>query len=150
MFTWKHTFIEELFNHAGCCCWPGKTSGPWSSPLLPWCSLVGFRGFNVEYCPFQLVSNQIVTWVGTSRSPKKKCMGSQSYRLWLRCIPHNMGMLRFGIGDKTVKCTVGGGSAQVPHMFLKEFPIAPHFYPICFDKCCPPFHLYSWAKGDEP
>jgi hypothetical protein len=20
----------------------------------------------------------------------------------------------------------------------KEFPIAPHFYPICFGKCCPP------------
>ncbi len=47
----KHTFIEELFNHAGCCCccccWPGTTSGPWSSPLLSWCSRVGFRGFNV-------------------------------------------------------------------------------------------------------
>jgi len=44
----KQTFIEELFNHAGCCCcWPGTTSGPWSSPLLPWSSPVCFRGFNV-------------------------------------------------------------------------------------------------------
>jgi hypothetical protein len=23
-------------------------------------------------------------------------------------------------------------------MFPKEFPIAPHFSPTCFDKCCPP------------
>jgi hypothetical protein len=32
-------------------------------------------------------------------------------------------------------------SSQVPKMFPKEFPIAPHFYPICFDKCCPFFTL---------
>jgi hypothetical protein len=30
-------------------------------------------------------------------------------------------------------------TSQVPDMFLKEFPIAPHFYPICFGNCCPPF-----------
>jgi hypothetical protein len=85
-------------------------------------SLHGVHGLASEVfmldCPFQLVSNQIVTWVGTSRSPKK-CMG-------LRCIPHNMGMSRFGIGDKTVTCTVGGGlkakSAQVPHMFPQRVP----------------------------
>jgi hypothetical protein len=36
----------------------------------------------------------------------------------------------------------GEGGSQVPNMFSKEFPIAPHFYPICFGKCCP----HSWAK----
>jgi hypothetical protein len=30
-------------------------------------------------------------------------------------------------------------SSQVHDMFSKEFPIAPHFYLICFDKCYPPF-----------
>jgi len=34
------------------------------------------------------------------------------------------------------------------HMFPKKFQITPHFYPICFGKCCPP-HLYKWAKGGE-
>ncbi len=33
----------------------------------------------------------------------------------------------------------GFKSAQVPDMFLKEFPIACHIYPVCFGKCCPPF-----------
>jgi len=31
------------------------------------------------------------------------------------------------------------GSHQVLNMFPKMFSIAPHFYPICFGKCCPPF-----------
>jgi len=30
-------------------------------------------------------------------------------------------------------------SFQVSDMFLKEFPIPSHFYPISFGKCCPPF-----------
>jgi hypothetical protein len=30
---------------------------------------------------------------------------------------------------------VKGKSSQVPDMFLEEFPIAPHIYPICFGKC---------------
>ncbi len=48
-----------------------------------------------------------------------------------------------------LNCVFGGGkgvtakSSQVPDMFSKEFPIAPHFYPICFGKCCP----HIWAKG---
>jgi len=42
---------------------------------------------------------------------------------------------------------VGGGvnakSSQVPDVFVKEFPIAIHFYPICFGKCFPPFTYTS-------
>ncbi len=38
-------------------------------------------------------------------------------------------------------------SSQVPDMFPKEFPIAPHFYPKCFDKCCPPFTYIGGPKG---
>ncbi len=38
-----------------------------------------------------------------------------------------------GVGMVKVK------SSHVPDMFLKEFPIAPGFYPKCFGKCCPPF-----------
>jgi len=39
----------------------------------------------------------------------------------------------------------GGGavftaeSSQFFDMFPKGFPISPHFYPICFGKCCPSF-----------
>jgi hypothetical protein len=32
-------------------------------------------------------------------------------------------------------------------MFLKEFPIAPHFYPICFCKYCSPFTYIGGHKG---
>ncbi len=32
--------------------------------------------------------------------------------------------------------------------FPKEFSIAPHFYPICFGKCCPPFtYIHGQPKG---
>jgi hypothetical protein len=30
-------------------------------------------------------------------------------------------------------------SFQVSDMFPKMFPLALHFYPICFGKCCPSF-----------
>jgi hypothetical protein len=30
-------------------------------------------------------------------------------------------------------------SFQVSDMFPKMFPLAPHFYPVCFGKCCPSF-----------
>jgi hypothetical protein len=30
---------------------------------------------------------------------------------------------------------------------IKEFPIAPHFYPICFGKCCTPFTYIVGSKG---
>jgi hypothetical protein len=36
---------------------------------------------------------------------------------------------------------------QVPNLFLNMFSIAPHFYPICFGKCCPTFAYNTWAKG---
>jgi hypothetical protein len=39
-------------------------------------------------------------------------------------------------------------SPQVPDLFLKMFPLAaPHFYPICFGKCCPPFIYIDGLKG---
>jgi hypothetical protein len=48
------------------------------------------------------------------------------------------------------------GYHQVLNMFPKfricvpqHFSIKPHFYPICLGKWCPPFHLYSWAKGED-
>jgi hypothetical protein len=31
---------------------------------------------------------------------------------------------------------------QVPNEFPNMFSIAPHFYPICFGKCCPPMKTY--------
>ncbi len=34
---------------------------------------------------------------------------------------------------------------QVPNMSS----MAPHFYPICFGKCCPPFTYIMWAKGEK-
>jgi hypothetical protein len=40
-------------------------------------------------------------------------------------------------------------SSQVPNMFSKEFPIAPHFYPIYACQMLSSFHLYTWAKERE-
>jgi len=44
----------------------------------------------------------------------------------------------------------GGVSKQRVPKFLtcspKEFPIAPHFYPICFGKCCP---LFTYIGGPK-
>jgi hypothetical protein len=34
-------------------------------------------------------------------------------------------------------------------MFPKEFPITPHFYPICFGKCCPAFTYIPGPKGSS-
>jgi hypothetical protein len=42
---------------------------------------------------------------------------------------------------------VNAKSSQVLDVFPKEFPIAPHFYPICFGKCCPPFTCVGGSKG---
>jgi hypothetical protein len=38
-------------------------------------------------------------------------------------------------------------SSQVLGMFPKEFSITPHFYPICFGKCYPPFTYIGGQKG---
>ncbi len=38
-------------------------------------------------------------------------------------------------------------SLQVPNVFPNMFSITPHFYPICFDNCCPPFTYIGGPKG---
>jgi hypothetical protein len=38
---------------------------------------------------------------------------------------------------------------QVPNIFPNMSSTTPHFYPICFGKCCPPFTYITWAKGEE-
>jgi hypothetical protein len=47
----------------------------------------------------------------------------------------------------------GGGftaeSSQFSDMFPKGFPISPHFYPICFGKCCPPFTYIHGPKREN-
>jgi hypothetical protein len=40
--------------------------------------------------------------------------------------------------------------ANVKLIGSKEFPIAPHFYPICFGKDCPPFTYTSVAFAYGP
>jgi hypothetical protein len=35
---------------------------------------------------------------------------------------------------------------QVPNVFPNMFSIAPHLYPICFGKCCPPFTYIAGPK----
>jgi hypothetical protein len=48
----------------------------------------------------------------------------------------------------------GGGGCQSKefpssHMFLKKFQISPHFNPICFGKCSPPFtYIYRPNVGN--
>jgi hypothetical protein len=36
---------------------------------------------------------------------------------------------------------------QVPNVFCNMFSITPHFYPICFGKCCPHFTCIGGSKG---
>jgi hypothetical protein len=39
---------------------------------------------------------------------------------------------------------LGGSNQRVPKFLTcspKEFPIAPHFHPVCFGKCRPPFNF---------
>ncbi len=36
---------------------------------------------------------------------------------------------------------------QDPNVFLNMFVIAPHFYPICFGKSCPPFTYIGGPKA---
>jgi hypothetical protein len=38
---------------------------------------------------------------------------------------------------------------QVLNVLPNMFSIAPHFYPIWFGKCCPPFTYIRWAKWEE-
>ncbi len=38
-------------------------------------------------------------------------------------------------------------SQQVPNVLPNMFFIAPHFYPICVGKCCPPFTYIAVPKG---
>jgi hypothetical protein len=42
---------------------------------------------------------------------------------------------------------VGRGEKQRVPMFPKKFPIVPHFYPICFGRCCPPFISTEGERG---
>jgi len=39
---------------------------------------------------------------------------------------------------------------QVPNVFPNMFSIVSHFYPMCFDKCCPPFTYIAGPKGQKP
>jgi hypothetical protein len=52
----------------------------------------------------------------------------------------------YPIMGKTIVRCFEVESSQVPDMFLKEFPIAPHIYPICFGKCCPHFTYIGGPK----
>jgi len=104
------------------------------------------------------------SFVPAEHIPFKFPMGSQ-------CVPQGCFQVVFGVESELIvqcslstwtvdipckfcilfflNCVFGGGmgvkakSSEVPDMFSKEFAIAPHFYPICFGKCCP----HSWAKG---
>jgi len=51
-----------------------------------------------------------------------------------QCVP-----FKFSMGSQYV--------AQVSNVFPNIFSIAPHFYPICFGKCCPPFTYRTGPKG---
>jgi hypothetical protein len=53
----------------------------------------------------------------------------------------------YPIMGKTIVRCFEVESSQVPDMFLKEFPIAPHIYSISFGIMLSSFHLYRWAKG---
>jgi len=52
----------------------------------------------------------------------------------------------FGFGGGGGGC-VKVKSSQAPDMFPKKFQMVLHFYPICFEKCCPPFTYIGRPKG---
>jgi hypothetical protein len=50
------------------------------------------------------------------------------------------------MGKTIVRCFKVEGS-QVPDMFLKEFPIAPYIYSMCFGIMLSSVHVYRCSKG---
>ncbi len=57
------------------------------------------------------------------------------------------GIFSFFLASQCVPTTLHSSSQWVPNMFPNLFFIAPHFYPICFGKCCPPFTYIGAPKG---
>jgi hypothetical protein len=53
----------------------------------------------------------------------------------------------FLVGGRAGGVAVKAKTSQVPDMFPKEFSVAPHFYWICFGKCCPLFTYIAGPKG---
>ncbi len=53
----------------------------------------------------------------------------------------------FFLGSQCVPTRLHSSSQWVPNVFPNMFFIAPHFYPICFDKCCSPFTYITAPNG---
>ncbi len=51
------------------------------------------------------------------------------------------------LGSQCVLTRLPSSSQWVPILFPNMFFIAPHFYPICFGKCCPLFTYIDAPKG---
>ncbi len=56
-------------------------------------------------------------------------------------------LFHFSLVPNSFKFSIG--SHQVPNVFLNMFSIAPHFCPIRFGKCCPPFTYIYGPKGNS-
>ncbi len=86
-------------------------------------------------------------WVGGEGCFKKKVVFGVKSGLCTLHFPlqqftfHEFFLLVFGGHGVKAK------SSQVSDMFPKEFIITPHFYPICFGKCCPAFTYIPGPKG---
>jgi hypothetical protein len=49
-----------------------------------------------------------------------------------------------------VRTMFPSSSHEVPNVFCNMFSITPHFYLVCFGKCCPPFTYIGGSKGRNP
>jgi hypothetical protein len=87
-------------------------------------------------------------WEGPSMP--SRCLTFFPYKFW-------GGFFSFSPGSQSVLSSlqvlnsslqVLNRSHQVPNVFLNMFSIAPHFCPICFGKCCPPFTYIAGPKGN--
>jgi hypothetical protein len=89
----------------------------------------------------------LLCW-GAPNVPKILVMGQSNSSFWKR---KKQFIFYLDTGQLTFHASflvfLVAKSSQVLDMFLKEFPIAPHFYPLCFVKCCRPFISIGGPKG---
>jgi hypothetical protein len=68
-----------------------------------------------------------------------KCLGFFRFKVWEWGVAGVEDFFSFFPGSDYVLFKFPMDTHQVANMFPNMFSIAPHFYPICFGRCCPSF-----------
>ncbi len=87
------------------------------------------------FCDCSIAQPRCVWWRCSIKGPQK-CFIQYKHKQWSKD-----GLLGFSFRN------VFPSSSQVANVFLNMFPIAPHFYPICFTQSCPLFTYICRPKG---